>query len=316
MAYTSSRIDAVTPMPFDRDLATELLHSSDRDVARFFAGRETEVRAFEAAIRSAGTKPRAQFRIFQGPPGCGKTSLAHHLAETCFDKLLFVPCVVMMTGLGHTSLRVADVRGLSRLASNAVIDMGAMEESECAASTAKMFDALNVSGERMERDAIARLTADLAHKWPLQLHYAQTALCEELIRTDGVLREVDTERLRARSDELRHAHYRSRLEDPILKIDSTVTQQILVAIATTRPPIKARWQLRRLCETVIDQAGLSGEPEFQELPQGAFPTALIENGIVSDAGGKWEVSIPSMVDWAANELPEFEGRKPSNQTPP
>ena len=383
-------------MSFDRDLATELLELDDHDIARFFAGREAEVRAFEAAVRSAGTKPQATFRIFQGAPGCGKTSLAHHLAETCFDKVLFVPCepddltdaaclsdrieraaiergggisramaaaaetagarlgarpladaalravagfatgdatvvlhldeaharapaagerlvdlhttgigvpcVVMMTGLGHTSFRVADIRGLSRLASSAVVDMGAMKESECAASTAKMLDALNVSGEPAEMASMARLTGKLAHDWPQHLHCAQTALCEELMRTDGVLKDVNTELVRARSDELRHGYYERRLEDPIFRIDTSVTQQILVDVSIARRSSKTRIQLRKLCEAAIDRAGLSGEPEFQELPRGAFSTALIEKGIVSGASGKWDVAIPSMADWAVNEI--------------
>ena len=283
-------------MPFDSKRAIEIANREDRDTAPFFSGRKEEITAFDIAVKNAAAKPQAVFRIYQGAPGCGKTSLAHHLAETRFDKVLFVPCgpddltdaarlsdrieraaierggaiyrafaiaaetpgerlgaspladaarravagftakdatvvlhldeaharapeeggllinlhttgigvpcVVMMTGLGHTSLRLADVHGLSRLACDAVVEMGAMEASECAISTAKMLDALNVSGEAMERDSIARLTADLAHKWPQHLHCAQTALCEELIRTDGILREVDTEHLQARSDEL------------------------------------------------------------------------------------------------------------------
>ena len=396
-------------MPFDSKRAIEIVNRDGRDTDPFFAGRKEEITTFDIAVMNAATKPQAVFRIYQGAPGCGKTSLANHLAETRSDKALFVPCelgdltdadrlsdrigraaierggtvarafavaaeagerlgarpladaalravagftakdatvvlhldeaharaleeggrlvdlhttgigvpcVVMMTGLGHTTLRLADVHGLSRLACDAVVEMGAMEASECASSTAKMLDALNVSGEAMERDSIARLTADLAHKWPQHLHCAQTALCEELLRTDGVLREVHTEHLRARSDELRHAYYRGRLEDPIFKIDSTVTKRILVTISTTQPPINARWQLRRLCEAVIDSAGLSGEPEFRELSRGEFSTALIEKGVVSDVGGKWEVSIPSMADWAANELPELGGRKPGSHTPP
>ena len=403
MASTMDRQTPLTshPMPFDRDQATQIVKSLDRDMALFFEGCEAEIQAFDDAVREASQYDQATFRIFQGPPGCGKTSLAHHLTEIRSENVLFVPCepddlrnaanlsdriersaierggtfsravaiaaetagerlgarpladaalravagftsggatvvlhldesharaptvgerlvalhttgigvpcVVMMTGLGHTSLCVAGVHGLSRLASNAVVDMGPMEARECAGSTAKMLDALKVSGDAMEKNSIARLTADLAHKWPQHLHCAQTALCEELLRTDGVLREVDADRLQARSDELRHAYYRSRLEDPIFKIDSDVTKRILVTISTTQPPINTRWQLRKLCEAVIDSAGLSGEPEFRELPRGAFSTALIEKGVVSDVGGKWAVSIPSMVNWAAKELAELEG---------
>ena len=78
-------------MPFDRELATEILNSRDRDTALFFAGRKAEIRAFERAVAEASQYKQATFRIYQGAPGCGKTSLAHHLADTCVDKVLFVP---------------------------------------------------------------------------------------------------------------------------------------------------------------------------------------------------------------------------------
>ena len=383
-------------MPFDCDLANELLKSRDRDKALFFAGRDVEIQAFDDAVNEAGRYKQAAFRVYQGAPGCGKTALAHHLAETRADKVLFVPCepddladaatlsdcieraaiergggiaravaaaaetagerlgarpladaalravagfssgdatvalhldeaharaaavgkrlvalrttgigapcVVMLTGLGHTSRCVGSIRGLSRLARNAVVDMGAMRASECAASTAKMLEALNVSGVPGERDAFARLTGKLSHKWPQHLHCAQSALCEELIRTGGVLRDLDAGRLRARSDELRHAYYDRRLEDPVFQIDTTLTQRVLVDVAKTRPSSKSRIQLRKLCEAAIERAGLSDEPEFQELPRGAFSTALIEKGVVSGAGGHWHVAIPSMIEWAANEI--------------
>ena len=221
-----------------------------------------------------------------------------------------VPCVVMLTGLGHTSLRVADVRGLSRLARNAVVDMGTMKESECAASIEKMLGALDVSGNRT-RATFARQTAKLAHDWPQHLHCVQIALCEELVRTGGRLLDVNTGRLRTRADELRHGYYERRLEDPIFQIETTLTKQILVDVAMARLSGGSRIQLRKLCEAAIDRAGLSGEPEFQEMPRGAFSTAMIEKGLVSGTSGEWNIATPSMVEWAANEI----GVEPSRHAP-
>ena len=159
-------------MAFDRDLAAKGLRSDDRDIAPYFTGREAEIAAFDNAVAAAGDKPLALFRIFQGPPGCGKTSLAAHLAEIRARETVFVPCAM----------------------------------------------------------------ADLA----------------------------DGRALAARNE------------------NSTFA----------RGPAAA-----------IERAGLADEPEYRELPRTAFPTALIEKGIVTNAGGAWAVAIPSMVDWALMTSP-------------
>lgn len=67
----------------------------DRDEAWFFAGRDAERAAFTAAARQAyastddGGRARAVFRIFQGAPGCGKTSFVRRMEAERPD-LLFV----------------------------------------------------------------------------------------------------------------------------------------------------------------------------------------------------------------------------------
>lgn len=215
-------------MTFNRELAAELLEDRDRDTARFFAGRDDEIQRFDAAVREAGRSKQAVFRIYQGAPGCGKTSLAEHLREIRSERMLFVginpnhlksadalmepvrraaieggpstskaalriaqvvgsrlqmegaakdsrdhiaersvrdagvvlhldeahsigtsegeelrnlhttglglPCVLLLTGLRHTLERLTAIEGLSRLSRNAVVNMGAMAEDECAES--------------------------------------------------------------------------------------------------------------------------------------------------------------------------------------
>ena len=59
-------------------------------MAPFFAGRESEIAAFDVAARQAQAKPNAVFRIYQGPPGCGKTSLVQHLKKIRSDDAVFV----------------------------------------------------------------------------------------------------------------------------------------------------------------------------------------------------------------------------------
>lgn len=76
-------------MAFNRELAAEILRSDDRDRARFFAGRQQEIQSFDDALFGACQKKQAIFRIFQGAPGCGKTSLAAHLARIHKARSLF-----------------------------------------------------------------------------------------------------------------------------------------------------------------------------------------------------------------------------------
>ena len=396
-------------MPFDSKRAIEIANRDDRDTAPFFAGRKEEITAFDIAVKNAATKPQAVFRIYQGPPGCGKTSLAHHLAETRFDKALFVPCnpddltdaarlsdrieraaierggavarafaiaaktagerlgarpladaalravagftsgdatvvlhldeaharllpaakqlcnlhatglgtpcVVVLTGLGHTRDELSAIKGLTRAAHDATHNIEALTDEECAKSTLLLFDEVCPEGSKDAAEALAKLTTQLAHRWPQHLNRAQKALCEELLRVDGKLCDVDPDRVRKRSDGMRHEYYEARLRDhPAFKINRALTQRVLVEI--NRKPPEALSDLDRLCGTIIDQAGLSESFSRRAIPPEVFADALVEKGLVTAVRCPLGVAIPSMVDWATNELPEFEGRKPSKQTPP
>lgn len=71
-------------------------------------------------------------------------------------------------------------------------------------------------GTNAEKPAATEMIAALSRGWPHHLHGAQAALCGEAIRTSGVLREVDTDRVRVESDNNRHSYYRGGLQRPIL----------------------------------------------------------------------------------------------------
>ena len=82
-------------MSFDRDAAEDFIRNRDRDEALFFAGRTAELARFNAALEELrglverGQPPSSTFLIYQGAPGCGKTSLVNHLVKTRQD-VLFV----------------------------------------------------------------------------------------------------------------------------------------------------------------------------------------------------------------------------------
>ena len=92
-------------MAFNRELAERISRQRDRDRAVFFAGRDIEIQAFDDAVQETADGLQAVFRVFQGAPGCGKTSLAAHLADTMSDRTLFV-------SLDNEDLRSRDALGL------------------------------------------------------------------------------------------------------------------------------------------------------------------------------------------------------------
>ena len=93
----------------EEDLLIRVARGDDRDVAPFFAGRVAEIEAFEGAIENARLIPQTQFLIFQGAPGCGKTSLLSHLRENAPERRVFV-----QVDAGHLTSRAALAERVSK----------------------------------------------------------------------------------------------------------------------------------------------------------------------------------------------------------
>ena len=211
---------------------------------------------------------------------------------------LGVPAVCLFTGLSHTADRIGSVEGLSRLASNAVVNMGAMSEEDCVESTSMMLDELGVAGAKWEA---AQTVAALSHGWPQHLHGAQTALCRELLRTDGVLRDVDAALVRTESDRNRREYYDRRLSGSVLGEWPALTAGVVAKVRAEQPPTPPA--LAKLCRNEIERQGLDRDPDF-EMPPREFAATLVERGVLSRTSeGRYDVAIPSMVRWLA-ELSE------------
>ena len=205
---------------------------------------------------------------------------------------LEVPVVCLFTGLSHTADRIGSIEGLSRLASNAVVNMGGMSEEECAESTSMMLDELGVVGARSEA---ARMVAALSQGWPQHLHGAQTALCRELLRTDGVLPEVNTARVRMESDRSRWEYYERRLSGSVLGEWPALTAGVVARVAAERPPTPPA--ITKLCRNEVQRQGLENDPDFEVTPK-KFATTLIERGVLCvTPDRRYDVAIPSMSQW-------------------
>ena len=74
----------------NRDLLDSLARGHDRDKARFFAGRKEEVAIVDAAVAGARNLSVPQLRIFQGPPGSGKSSLLTHLRDQPSENRVYI----------------------------------------------------------------------------------------------------------------------------------------------------------------------------------------------------------------------------------
>ncbi len=384
------------PVGFDSELARALLEEVDRDTAAFFAGRRAEIQRFDEALRTVERRfegnERALFLVYQGAPGCGKTSLVSHLRKARPEEIgllvnvqpsdlasvsalteqvrrtaedagpagsrvaarfaqalasylrmggsgaelrslmadrtarrakvvlhldeaqvidesakagllmlhtrgLGAPCVFLFTGLSHTAQRIDTVRGGSQAGENTVFNMGAMAAEECAESTAMMLAALGAGGGDAEKDRAAGLAAELSYGWPQHLHIAQTALCRELLRTDGTLRGIDSDRVRTESDRRRHDYYAKRLSGSVLGLRPSFTAAVVARVTALRPH---DWlTLADLCEDELQQSGLAANPNF-DATSGEFAAALVERGVLSiTPDGRYDVAIPSMARWLA-----------------
>ena len=393
-------------MTFNSDLAVQIVEGGDRDVARFFAGREAEIASFETALRVAEAKRQTVFRVFQGAPGAGKTSLLHHLetlrrhdrrflfvavrdehltsradlvgqvaeaaarrpapaagharnlggkakallakyrrpiggrrcgaqsASAALGKwqqthvlrtdvtvvMLFdeahranpqqlrvfrglhkgglqddVRSVLVLGGLSHTAQTLSS-GGISRLDADAVVDVGALAHEDCVQSTAAMLEALNPDGSVQQRQVLAEQVAQFSYGWPQHLNRAQSAMCDELLRSDGAIERMDLHRVEQSADEARGRYYEGRLQTSVLDRSPSLAYRVISAVGSGR--VAELDDLEAICQEQIDARGR---------PYGAsaaaVATALIEKGVVCatrDQG--YVVPIPSMVRWAEEQV--------------
>ena len=208
-----------------------------------------------------------------------------------------LPALCLFTGLSHTESRLRSVGGLSRLAKNVTTNMGRMADPECAESTAMMLDKLGVEGPDAERQEAVETVVEEAHGWPQHLFCAQQALCRELVRTDGGLRAVDLDTLRADSQADRHAYYQGRLEGELArwpKLAAAVAAQVMRQEVDTEP------ELTKLCRREVSRLKLDEDRDFGVEPV-EFVRQMVEKGVLSPTGERrYVVPTPSMLTWLAD----------------
>ena len=220
----------------------------------------------------------------------GRTLVGLHAGEG-----LGVPTVFLFTGLSHTENRLRSIEGLSRLADNVVLNMGAMSRDECVQSTAAMLNEIGADGTDAEKQRAASLVASLSHGWPQHLHCAQMAMCRELKRTGGVARDVRVEKVREESDRRRGEYYADRLDGSALHDWPDLTTGVVGQAMRERPPTFPA--LTKICRAEAQRLGLDEDPDFEVSPR-EFAAAMVEKGVLAFAPDRrYDVAIPSMARW-------------------
>ena len=384
-------------MTFNADLARQIAFEDvPRDEARYFEGRAKEIENFRHSLNASTRREQAVFRIYQGAPGCGKTSLAAHLAQTTEDAVFIklsrrhltsfasmmeriknaasqqegryaltathwaaasierlagrtlteeiqravrdhsteglcfvlhideahslsnnalevltelhigglgetdqIPCVAVLTGLGHTKKHINAHSGLTRAGDGTTMNMTAMDGEECAQSTMRMLAELcPYEAPLASRQTLANLSAECSYGWPRHLQSAQKAICEGLLKTNGNVQALYHKQIGERCAKLRAEYYEERLNDiDAPGGDPDLTKQVIAKVAKA-PPRHSDRELEALCSNEAKEYWQSNEEFSGEKTR----QKLIESGIVERKDGFWALSIPSMGAWAAQQL--------------
>lgn len=211
---------------------------------------------------------------------------------------LDVPVVCMFTGLSTTADSIGKLDGLSRPSDNAIVNMGAMADEECDESTRMMLGKLRVVGTEDQRESLARMVTGLSFNWPQHLHCAQMAVCRELLRTDGVIREVDVDAVRSETDQRRGDYYHRRLAGTMLNAaGGTLTVAVVKRTMAMDKPPADEVALADICGEEMRRTGLDTNPNFKSTPS-EFASLLLERGVLATGrDGRYGVAIPSMARW-------------------
>ena len=218
-----------------------------------------------------------------------------------------VPVVCMFTGLSTTADSIGKLDGLSRPSDNAIVNMGAMADEECDESTRMMLGKLRVVGTEDERESLAKTATGLSFNWPQHLHCAQMAVCRELLRTDGVMREVDVDAVRNETDQRRGDYYHRRLAGTMLNAaGGTLTAAVVKRTMAMDKPPADEVALADICGEEMRRTGLDTNPNFKSTPS-EFASLLLERGVLATGrDGRYGVAIPSMARWLG--IPRYDAR--------
>ena len=280
---------------------TRIVATAAADLARRF---KSDGALLEARRTHAGREAREISVVFYMDEAQDIAPSEGRGLQELHTRGLGIPSVLLLAGLGHTAERLA-AAGISRLADNAVVHMGALEERDCVESTLAMLGALRVSGTRDERERLAESAAELSFGWPQHLACTHIAQARELIRTRGDAGLVDLDAVRRETTEARHRYYRRRLDGTVLDTYPEFTAATVTAVRRDEP--EAPGHLWDLCDRMLDDAK-TAHPRLGKVSGEEFAAALTERGVLTrEHGGPYAPTIPSMEAWLDGLAPGHGG---------
>ncbi len=257
--------------------------------------------ASEALLRGAGERAAKQAGLVIWLDEAQTVDESCRALASAHKGALGVPALVVLSGLPTTARCVRSIPGLSRLADAAVIDMGAMTDDECAASTRMMLEAFKTDANDAAVGEAASRVAAMAVGWPQHLTGAQKALAKALMAADGNLEEVDMAAVERDSNARRAAYYGQRLDSGVLVDDPALAVAVIAEIGSGHMDRDLRSMVDSVC---VHAQALDSYHQSAEAAK-AFLDDMVRHGILvrrrSPADvllDRWSVAVPSMAAWA------------------
>ena len=257
--------------------------------------------ASEALLRGAGDRAAKQAGLVIWLDEAQTVDESCRALASAHKGALGVPALVVLSGLPTTARCVRSIPGLSRLADAAVIDMGAMTDDECAASTRMMLEAFKTDANDAAVGEAASRVAAMAVGWPQHLTGAQKALAKALMAADGNLEEVDMAAVERDSNARRAAYYGQRLDSGVLVDDPALAVAVIAEIGSGHMDRDLRSMVDSVC---VHAQALDSYHQSAEAAK-AFLDDMVRHGILvrrrSPADvllDRWSVAVPSMAAWA------------------
>ena len=207
-----------------------------------------------------------------------------------------LPVLTVLAGLGDSEHSLSGSAGLSRLAAEAIHDIGCLEPEEAEAVVLGTLDVFHVDIEGGNAEGWAVRLAEESDRWPQHLHNGIRALAEDLIDAGGRLAGVDAGSVLDRGAELRRTSYRRRVS-PEMEGARCLTGAVMHEIAAGAERAAVLGSIDR--HSVRTEGS---EPRLWRLPDGmtapAFLGHLVHRGALQQGEDRlFRCPIPSFRDY-------------------